>query len=282
MARHQKSKARKVISTIFAFIISMLTFIITLLTVFQLTAMSPDYMIKQMDRTNYYSKLTSEIENQFATLGGATGFDETFFKGCLNQYMVSEHINQHVYTFYGNSETKVDTANLEADLLAKFYVYADSKGAERTPELDEGLTYLAQHCRTMYDKLIYTSYLDMLSSAIQKLEFIVPIGIAVMGIMIIVLTITMFGINPFKHQALRGLIYALSGGGLMVLGLPLIVLISNKASHIAIAGQAMFELVVGYVNNVMLVMILTVFAYVLLVLILGVIYTHGKKKALGE
>ena len=57
----QEGKGAKVVYTIFAFLLSMLIFFFTLLVILQSTFLNKNFILNEINDTNYYTDLSSEI-----------------------------------------------------------------------------------------------------------------------------------------------------------------------------------------------------------------------------
>ena len=75
----QEGKGAKVVYTIFAFLLSMLIFFFTLLVILQSTFLNKNFILNEINDTNYYTDLSSEITEGLIDLGNASGIDEAFF-----------------------------------------------------------------------------------------------------------------------------------------------------------------------------------------------------------
>lgn len=281
MNRKIQAKVRAGICCILSFFISMFSFLLVCVIIFQSTALNEDFFLKHLSDTDFYAKLTEEIKQDFISYGSASGVDASHFDYVFSEIIPSTQIQQDVQTsvhqvFTGTVEP-LGTSYLSENLEQSFFQYAQEHGQEISDQ--EAVSYLVKTCMDTYSDYVTLPYAAQISNVI--LQYSSPIQLLSFGLfcVILLLAVFLFLINRWKHRAIRFYLYALSGTGLMTLAIPIAALLSNKIDKISLASPAFYDFAVSYLHGMVFTFFLGSLCIAIFVLILSFLYVHLRQRA---
>lgn len=280
MNRKTKSRIRAAICCVFAFLISLLLFFASLLLVTDSTVLQESYARKSMEESSYYQQLTMEIRNHLQGYSDATGIDKEFFSECVEELQVRDAVSQELDSLYQNKASTLGAEQVKKDFYTKFEAYAQSRNMELTEETRAALQYLAGVCAEDYISAVSIPFLSTFSLLVQKLDGIALKALLALVVIIVILIAYFFFVNRWKHRAVRYLIYALSGGFLLVLSLPAAVLLSNKIGQIALVNESAYGFAVNYLNGIFYMMLIIAAVLAVLIAVLAIVYRTMRKRSM--
>jgi hypothetical protein len=282
MDRVAKSRLRSAICGVFSFLISMLLFLLTVLAVLQGTLLRQGFLESHMQSADFYSKVSSEIKEQYISYGNASGFDEPFFDSVFVSVITTDQIKQDVNTLvgqmYSNTKLELDTAALNQKLYDAFVKNAESRRFDVTPQVEEQLHFLTDTCITAYEQAVTFPYGSQIGSLLTKAAVPLRAAMIVCGVVVVALALFLYFLNRWKHRAVRYGIYAVTGTLLMTLVLPLLALFSDRIHRIGIESQGMYDFAVSYMTGVVNLFFVAAAVQAVLLGVLSVCYILLKKR----
>ncbi|MDR1028192.1 MAG: hypothetical protein LBL63_02100, partial [Clostridiales Family XIII bacterium] len=245
-----RHSARRLVSMIFSFFLTLAFIALTAVLVLQLTLFRPSFMLEQVDESTYAAEITSDVENTLVSYGMSGGFDEAFFENLLTEDEIRADLFLEVERLYDPDLPGVDIEDFRAGLYEKMCVYVTEHGETVSPEMEEALRYLTDICTEAYGKGVAIPFSAQLSPILVKLQkFVLPAIIALI-LFIIVIAAFLIGIQRFKYRAWMYVIYALTASGVFFIVLASVALNTDRFERIGISGQGLYELVVAYMTNI--------------------------------
>lgn len=244
-----EGKIAKVVYTILSFLLSMMIFFFTLLIVLQATFLNKNFIIGEINDSNYYSELSSEITEKLIGLGNASGIDEDFFTGLVDEIMLREDVGAYVKSFYSGKEVAVDPTNFKQQLSTSLDQYIKDHNLKVSDEAKAGLDTFIKEAVDIYTNKIELPYLGIVGGYFNKLlkpVLYVTIGC---GILILIVAVIIIATNRWKHRAYRYLSYSLLGSLLMTLAIPVAAYLINKLDKLAIMSRALYNLYYSCVTS---------------------------------
>lgn len=238
----QEGVGAKIVYTILAFLLSMLIFFFTLLVILQSTFLNKNFILNEINDTNYYTDLSSEITEGLINLGNASGIDESFFTGIVDEVTLRENVSSYIKGFYSGKDPSIDSAAFQSQLTTKLEQYIKDNNLKVSDEAQAGLeTFIREAC-DIYINRIELPYLGLAAGYFHKLLNPVLYVTIAAGILILLIGIIIIATNRWKHRAYRYLSYSTIGAFLMTLAVPILVYVIDKLDKLALQSQALFNL----------------------------------------
>ena len=276
MNSKSRYKMRCVISSIFSFLMCLLSFFLIFLIIMKITVLNENFMIKAMDKSNFYYQVKNDSEEQMALYEGASGFNRELFSDIIDIKMIEADAKFIVHSIYSNTNADIDVSELKETLYNEFVEEANRRNIKVTDEINESLKYFAQTCVEEYLNVISIPFNNQLSLLINS--FIKPVNIAIIVLSISILFIAIFIFLISKWKSLRYYIYALEGEFLFAIIIPAIYFISGKINNILIINQALRNFVIFYSNMIFYQFIFASLIILFLIIVLMVMYSKLSNK----
>lgn len=241
----------KVISLFFSFFMTLSLFSSSILIVLHNTVFNYKFAVKAITASGYYTRIAKEIENEFTSLGSASGFDSNIFENIIPKKTLENDVNKYILDVYSNTPPKVDTSELVSSLDSTFMDYANAKGITVTDETKKAIQTLEKNCAEVYSNYIGFMFAEQVSTYLYKFNKVCIVMLSVLTIFTLVLGSVLFLINKWKHIAIRNYIYSISACILMLLPIPIAGFASHKIEKIGITAKSIYDFVVLYANNVL-------------------------------
>ena len=163
-------KLNLILNYLLIFVTSLILLSLIGLILTKVTVLRPNYIIKVMDKTNYYQLLFDDIKTEMSYYTNQSGFnddilDDTF---TLNEIKVS--LKTYINNIYSGKKTVIDTSNFETKLNNKIDNYLESENftIANRKELDD---FVKEMAKIYEKKIIVTNYLTKFSPLINKLMY---------------------------------------------------------------------------------------------------------------
>lgn len=280
MEKSTKHKSRILICTVFSFFISIFLSILSITVILYSTVLNPDFLIDNINSSNYYKELKEEINQDLISYGAATGFDKDFFNGYLTTDMLRIDVISSVRKFYNMNAYTTSKLKFEDGLYNGFINDLRQRNIEVTPEIEKSVKALADVCITKYKKYTQMPYSENISPILTKVQFVSNIIFWACVAIIAVLIALIYFMNKWKHRAIRYYIYAVSASALMILFIPSVVFFSDKISRISLSNVYLYNLINSYFQD-LLFQFLQIGLFILAILIILIILynrTRGRSR----
>lgn len=273
-------RARSVICTLLAFILSLSVTLTLACTSLALSALNPGFAVKIAAHSQYSEHLAAELKEEFISYGNACNIDESFFDLVFNNDITPARIDADTETvlreFYaGEVQDTVNTADLHDNLLWRLSDYAIAKGFTVEPS-DDNVIY--QNLSTIADELcdIYNAYVSVFSMSVFKtasrmLATYRPYawyGAGAGAVLFVLSAVLLRLYYQKKKNYLRFFIYGFSASALMLAVAPAAALILRIGNRINIASAALYALATGMINGTLAAVLLSALVPALITVLL--------------
>ena len=211
---------RKTISYIISFILVLLLLAIIMFQVFYTTILNKDYVEKEINKSDYYEKLSETINEKFKNYIMQSGMEEVIFEGLYTRETLRNDFEKVLDAVYNNKELEIDTIKIREKLDENIKKYASENDIQITVSNSAQITAFEDTIIENYILSIQYSKtgINYLAKGIEKIKtYLNPVKYAVIA-SFIVLTIVLILINiKEKKKALSYMgITLLAVGGLII------------------------------------------------------------------
>lgn len=270
------SRVKSVIYSVMAFLLSLILFVLSFGIMLEATMLNPDFIINNMNSSNYFADKSDEIRRSLTDLGYASGLEEGFFDDFPDELMINEDTCDYLKNYYSGQGLFVDTTSFKQSLNEALDIYIDEK--ELGQVNSQSRENLVNKAAAIYRSSLEIPLFATLSAYFITLKNVMPFviaGIIVMGLIICAIIIFT---NKWKHRAVRYICYSFSGAFLTVGVVPAVVLLSGKISQINLESRALYQLFVQCTNSIFIALLFCAIFFLLIALGLFFLYRSLYKK----
>ncbi|MGN0571054.1 MAG: hypothetical protein ACI4K9_02605 [Candidatus Fimenecus sp.] len=273
-------RARSVICTLLAFILSLSVTLTLACVALALSALNPAFAVKTAARSQYSEHLAAELKEECISYGNACNINESFFDAVFLNDITPARIDADTETvlreFYdGEVQDAVNTEDLHDLLLMRLTDYAVAQGFAVEPT-DDNAMY--QNLSTIADELcdIYNAYVSVFSMPVFKtasrmLAAYRPYAWYGAGAGAVLFALSAVLLRLYyqkKKNYLRFFIYGFSASALMLAVAPAAALLLRIGNQINIASAALYDLATGMINGTLTVVLLSALVPALITVLL--------------
>lgn len=236
----KKETVRFFSSVLLAFILSLMLTVLTFLTVIRGTVQNRSFVARQLEKSDYYQQLKSEIAEEMATYSAIIGFDEAFFEAHLSDSDIRDPIISNLFTVYGEEAFfTYDKAAFSDALHAAFVAELTARGNEVSDELSASLQTLADNCADFYSPSARLPFVTTLSTLMRRINSAVRVGFLYASL----LAVFCAAVLLFLGHSARFFSYACGGAFLTVTVPTAIAAASGVIARLSIADAATYSLI---------------------------------------
>lgn len=270
-----KSKLRSVVFCLLSFLLSMCLFLLAVCTIISFTVFSKDYIYGNMNSSFYFIDKSDELKVGLTDLGYASGLDEAFFEGFIDDLLISKGTADYLDTYYSFESGNADTEDFESLFNEQLTSYAKEKNVTVN---DDARKYLVKEAGKIYENTIEIPYFGSLllyiKAGVQAMPFIIG-GLVFLSAVII---FVFFKANRWKHKAIRYTCYATSGTFLAIVLIPSYLYFSQVMSKINVSSRAFYNFIQYTVANLELLFFMGAILFLLISIILFISHQIKRKK----
>lgn len=270
-----KSKLRSVVFCLLSFLLSMCLFLLAVCTIISFTVFSKDYIYGNMNSSFYFMDKSDELKVSLTDLGYASGLDEAFFEGFIDDLLISKGTADYLDTYYSFESGNADTEDFESLFNEQLTSYAKEKNVTVN---DDARKYLVKEAGKIYENTIEIPYFGSLllyiKAGVQAMPFIIG-GLVFLSAVIIFI---FFKANRWKHKAIRYTCYATSGTFLAIVLIPSYLYFSQVMSKINVSSRAFYNFIQYTVANLELLFFMGAILFLLISIILFISHQIKRKK----
>ncbi|MGX7243542.1 hypothetical protein ACWOC1_01685 [Enterococcus quebecensis] len=243
----------KVISRFFiAFLSSVFLFAFLILLTLRLTLFSEGYMAKQAAKANYYSELTSEINEQVENSALGSNIPEGVLKQSISQESVKTDVNAYFEAMY-NTGSKYSISNeqdIQEAVSKDITTYMKEKNIQATPESEQAVKGLSENAVKIYKGYIELPFLVSYGRKVMNYKSKLILFMGICGVLWGLLSISLYSsLRGYLHRLLRYWAYICIGSGLMMIVAPAIILLQGVLKRLGIQSKAMYDFIQTYLSS---------------------------------
>ena len=228
-----------------------------------------------MNSSFYFIDKSDELKVGLTDLGYASGLDEAFFEGFIDDLLISKGTADYLDTYYSFESGNADTEDFESLFNEQLTSYAKEKNVTVN---DDARKYLVKEAGKIYENTIEIPYFGSLllyiKAGVQAMPFIIG-GLVFLSAVII---FVFFKANRWKHKAIRYTCYATSGTFLAIVLIPSYLYFSQVMSKINVSSRAFYNFLQYTVANLELLFFMGAILFLLISIILFISHQIKRKK----
>jgi hypothetical protein len=218
----------------------------------RLSLFSEKHMLKVADQTDYYAKLTSEINKESANFALGSNVPKEILKNVFDTNTVKLNVTAYIQAIY-TSKVKLRLENkaaLSDKLLQKIEKYAVDKGLEIQSK--DSLNTLVDKIIVIYKGYVHPPFLLSFGQKVMNFKKYLTIGLIVSGVLFFLIAIfLLISLHGYIHRLLRFTSYSFVAAGLMGMVVPAVILLKGVFAKAAVGvkSQAMSLFIRTYINS---------------------------------
>lgn len=246
--KRNRSKIRVLISSVFAFILTLLIVILFVCLGFSFGVFNNRSIINKLDESNYYNQIYNDYNQNAEELVQKSGFPVKIVQESLTFDRVYVGGLNYVKSILAGEEAQINTIKLHNDLVDGINRYLTEQGVVRTEELNAGIEGLVFELENSFVSSIQLKfadyYMEYKSEFTDLMKVIMPVDIILIGI----LCFFLIRMHRFKHRGLRYINYAMISSSCMTLLSAAYLLISKKYNKIDAAPEYYQKFIAAYLK----------------------------------
>lgn len=275
----KKQKIRKILCTIFSFLLSMTLFATLIVGVLRFTLLDKDFFVNELEKSNYSHTLYEKIIEELSGEGYVSGFDEEFFSQILSEETVKTPVLSAVDRIYATGEYKAASVEENTQKFYEEFVKSlEGRGVTVDEEQKTHIQAFAKDCAEFLSSTARLPFLSVAESLIRNLKPLVTYAMIFLGAFALFCVLFIVLTNPKSRESLRFLSYGLTGTALMTAAPSIVLLASGLLKKISIADKAFYNLVQTIGNDISYIILWTAVAVLAVSVILIAIYFVPKKQ----
>lgn len=149
-------------------LVSLIVFLIIILFVSSQTVLNPNYIIKELDKHDYYEYLEKSIRNEMDNYVVQSGLSSSVLDGIYDKKLIVDTANNYVRSFYNNKSLEVDSSKVKDNLELNIDKYLKEKNVEASDKesLDK---FVIQMTDIFEESFSISNIVDKISPRIVKL-----------------------------------------------------------------------------------------------------------------
>ena len=243
-----KRRQQKIIGMVMAFMLALTVLSLGLLLTLNFSVFHEAFLLRTMESSNYYAIAHRNIEE---TIGyRATPFDipEEVLTGLVEEESVREDARRYVVNNLRSLEYTLDHTEMEERIDQRVRNYLDQENMvveEAQEEAIDEFTSLAVHEYRIRTEM---PFIGALGSAVKVFNRLFPILLA--GILTMGIFFGVFLMKLLSHRRfLAYLGHGFSGGGLLLMALPLILYVIKPYERLNMAPESFYHFVMELISS---------------------------------
>ena len=119
------SRVRNAVFILLSFLLTLILFLLSICTVFEATLFNSEFIFDNMNSSNYFIDKRDEITTSLIDLGYASGLDEKFFDGFVDEVMLSDDTREYLNNYYSGNGAKIDATDFKQSFNAALDKYIE-------------------------------------------------------------------------------------------------------------------------------------------------------------
>ena len=148
----------------------------TLILLFTNTALSKNYVLKELDEQNYYANVYTNVLSEMKNYIGPSGFDETIFDDVVSKDKLEKDVHIVLGNIYDGKKEEISSEEVEKKLEKNINKFLKKQNleVEDKSSIEDFKSRIGEVYKENVSYDTYTQYLSILSSS--KLRKIIEIG----------------------------------------------------------------------------------------------------------
>ena len=245
---------KKIISTIFGFVISLFLAIVLLSGALCLfannTVCAPQYLTQIAEKSGFTDELYEEIRYDWENFISITGVeDPASIMPMLTKEQVSKDVLETLKSAY-EGKSSLNTDELKTQLETKVREYAHSNNINATPEaeLEENIADLVNACIEDYQQAVSIPLLPTILGAVGKVAPLLMPAAAATAVAALILLVFLFFLQTERKNTLYYAAISAGTNAVILIGLPALAAAYQIVKRLPFEASALKMLVTAYVQ----------------------------------
>lgn len=273
------SRVRNAVFILLSFLLTLILFMISICTVFEATLFNSEFIFDNMNSSNYFIDKRDEITTSLIDLGYASGLDEKFFEGFVDEVMISDNTREYLDNYYAGKGTKIDATEFKQSLNEKLDSYIEENNIKNVN--GNSRDKLVNKAAQIYRASLEIPLFSRLSAYFLTAKNAMPFMLVALVVFAVVICLVLYFANKWKHRTVKYICYATSGSFLALGIIPAYLMLSGKISHINLDSRALYNMFVQSANSVCVAVLFISLFLLLVSLGLYFLYRRMYKKVGG-
>lgn len=274
------SKMKKIVCGILSFVLCLIFFAFSVGVVFEATLFQPDFIIDNMNSSNYFVDKKDEITRDLNDLGYASGLSDEFFENLISEIMITEDTTDYLHDYYDGRSAVVDTTNFEQVFNEALDKYIKDNNIQNVDS--ESRDYLVKKAASIYRLSLEIPLFYRLAAYFKASKSILPFVLAGLVVLIIIIIVVLVFANSWKHRVLKYVSYASLGACLSLAVIPAYVLLTGQLQRINLTSRALYSLFVQCGTNIMIAFLFCALFFMVIGLCCVFQHNRMRKKVLSD
>lgn len=274
MSSKNSSLSTKIINTMLSFVLAFLLFLLSLMTVLQIMFFTQSSMMDALSSSGYFTEKNKEITQSLKDLGYASGLDESFFDGLIEDSLLYTDTAEYISDFYSGEGSVVDTANFKELFDTALDDYIVEKHLDPVAVNAESREYLVNSATKIYKNSLELPLFKTIAGYFLGVKNALPKVMIVDIILIMLICIIIIASSKWKHRAVKYICYSTTTTFLSTLTPAIVLLVSGKIEQFNIASQATYKLFVTFGNELVLTLIYFSIFFAIISVVLYILYRY--------
>lgn len=275
------STVKKIVNILLSLVLAVLLTVLAYAVSLQFTLFNDSFMLDNMNTCNYITEKKDEITSSLTDLGYASGLEEDFFNGLLDEIMIHDDTEKYIQDYYSGEGSVIDKTAFKQAFNTALDDYIEQKGISADSVSSENREYLIKEAAKIYKQSLELPFFGTLAGRFQNVKKLLPFVIAVCAVLSALICVIFVLSTKWKHRAVRHIYYATAATFLTTLVLPIVILLSKKIETFNIASRATYMLFVSCANNIIMCVLACSLFFLIVSVALFLVYKKLYKKAVS-
>lgn len=191
------AKLKIIIYYLIEVILSLVLLLLILLFTLKTTIFNKNYLLKTMDKNNYYEYVDKSIKEDMSNTLIPSQLPEEVLNNIYSKKQLKNDINTLINNLYKNNNKTIDTSNIYSNLEDNINKYLEENNIEVLD--DNSIDIIIKQMTDIYtDKITQSNMLINISKYTSKIKNIITLGIIINAILLIGLYI--LSIKTYKDN----------------------------------------------------------------------------------
>jgi hypothetical protein len=213
--------ALNIVKILVTAILTLSIILLLLMDIATSTILNKNYIVDQLEETNYYANIYTQVKSNFKKYIYQSGLDESVLDNIVSADEVKNDIDSIIDNIYDGTNIELDYSNLREKLSANIDNYLEEENISLTTENQVAVNKFIDKIVEEYENTIFhTSYEDDAYAIIKKVVDLVgktQIALAIVAVISIIILLVLNIKNKLKVLSYISISFASAGGFFMVI-----------------------------------------------------------------
>lgn len=241
----------KILETLLLIIISLSIVFLILINTLNSTILNKNYVLEQLETSNYYENINEAIKSSFENYIGQSGLDENVLENIVTNEKIKNDTKIIIANIYDGTNQSIDISEIEQNL--KNNIQQSLKNQKLNITQQNAINqYVEKICDQYKETMSHTNYENDINQVITKVIKYMEIAKKVLVIVIAILIVIILILN--YKMILRGIAQigiALTSTGIIYIIANIYIKSKIKIQNILILNDAVSETVKTIFTNIL-------------------------------